>query len=910
MHLHSLRMTGFKSFPDAMLEFPKGITAVVGPNGSGKSNVVDALLWVLGEQSTKALRGERMEDVIYNGTETQKPLGMAEVSLVVTDVSRQELEAVSGLGDEIPNSSELMITRRLYRDGVSEYFINKIPCRLKDIRGVFLEARAGTKGHTVIEQGNLAQILSATPQERRGFIEETAGIGRYKKQKSEALHKLRSTEQNLLRVRDIIGEVRRQLRSLERQARQAEQYQSLRQEARSLEIQLLTDDYYHLLTNQKQTAHEQETYEEQESKHMSEEAALMVQHEEAKTSLSQGGTLASRLQEDLRLIEKKIGQALTTTEVRRNQLEMFQNQHHHTQEERSLLRETSVQATQSLSDFQNTLSAIDQEITQHTETLTAVETQEQELTAKRTATHQQIEHIRQRILAVAVDKTNADNQLKNVLEQQKKLSLRVTELQEEQQDHEHQRAQTQTQLDTHREDRQLISDTLEQHRQSQKEVQQHIHSLQTSLEEIDKQLMEQQTDQAAAISRQRALQMVLQEEFGYGREGEKNVPALRTECRGIVEAIAERLEVPQELEVAIEAVLGQHIRAWIVEQIVDGKQAIAFLKEQALGHGTFVPINCVPSSLSHGEGILPWWSACQGEAGVLGRALDLVRFPDALRAALSCFLGHVVIVQTFETGLKLIEKIDRTDNVSFVTLEGEILNSSGIVSGGSQGNTLGLLQQRREIRTLERHIETANQTLEETRQRRESQHHELTIAKNRLDALDQSIKEAEMRWLVVDKETSQLEETLEEIEGHYHTTVSALTASLETRTSLENEILNAERTLTALEQERSAREEELNQLNVVLQDIESQYTSLQNSVSNARLILATTRERREHVQRDLNRLTSEETERRSRLLRLEKTLTELTSQIQATQEEMAQIEIELQNQTREKRQHTKRIHFG
>ena len=196
MQLRSLIVSGFKSFHDAKIDFPKGITAVVGPNGAGKSNVVDAMLWVLGEQSTKALRSERMEDVIFNGTETQKPLGMAEVSLVLSEVTSQELESVAGVFDELPGNKEIMITRRLYRDGESEYYINKIPCRLKDVRSLFLEARAGTKGHTVIEQGNIDHILSGSPQDRRNFIEETAGIGRFKKQKNEALRKLNTPQQN------------------------------------------------------------------------------------------------------------------------------------------------------------------------------------------------------------------------------------------------------------------------------------------------------------------------------------------------------------------------------------------------------------------------------------------------------------------------------------------------------------------------------------------------------------------------------------------------------------------------------------------------------------------------------------------------------------------------------------------
>src|SRR5437899_1282591 len=249
MYLKRLELRGFKSFVEAQVIFQPGITAVVGPNGVGKSNILDAVLWVLGEQSTKALRSERMEDVIFNGTESRQPLGMAEVSLILGDVDGRPHDNGNGSGEAAPlpfalgECQEVMVTRRLFRDGVSEYFINKTSCRLKDIRGLLLDTRAGSKGHTVIEQGRIDRVLKASPVERRELIEETAGIIRYKRQKAEALRKLEATHQNLLRVRDIIHEVRRQLAALERQARAAEQFQALRQEVRRLELTLLVHDY-------------------------------------------------------------------------------------------------------------------------------------------------------------------------------------------------------------------------------------------------------------------------------------------------------------------------------------------------------------------------------------------------------------------------------------------------------------------------------------------------------------------------------------------------------------------------------------------------------------------------------------------------------------------------------------------
>src|ERR1700693_1058974 len=231
MLLKKIEMLGFKSFNEkTLVHFQPGITAVVGPNGCGKSNIADAILWVLGEQSAKTLRGEKMEDVIFNGTDSRKPLGLAEVNLTLGNIATGQLSGDFG------EYREITITRRLYRSGESDYLINKVPCRLKDIRDLLIDTGAGAKGHTIIEQGKVDEILNASPARRREIIEETAGISKYKIRRNEALRKLDSTQQNLLRVRDILGEVKKQMNSLDRQARKAEKYQLLSREMKDLEL--------------------------------------------------------------------------------------------------------------------------------------------------------------------------------------------------------------------------------------------------------------------------------------------------------------------------------------------------------------------------------------------------------------------------------------------------------------------------------------------------------------------------------------------------------------------------------------------------------------------------------------------------------------------------------------------------
>src|ERR1041384_5530900 len=226
MHLQSLELFGFKSFADKTLfNFHEGVTAIVGPNGCGKSNLLDAIKWVLGEQSAKSLRGGEMADVIFNGTDTRKPLGFAEVSLTFAECA-SELEV---------DWNEVRVSRRVYRDGNSEYFLNKTPCRLRDIQNLFADTGIARAAYSMMEQGKIDMILSSRPEDRRAVFEDAAGITKYKAQKREALRKLEATEANLLRIGDVIKEVKRQIGSLQRQAGKARRYQALHADLRVIE---------------------------------------------------------------------------------------------------------------------------------------------------------------------------------------------------------------------------------------------------------------------------------------------------------------------------------------------------------------------------------------------------------------------------------------------------------------------------------------------------------------------------------------------------------------------------------------------------------------------------------------------------------------------------------------------------
>ena len=242
MIISRLEIHGFKSFADKVsLGFQKGVTAVVGPNGCGKSNIVDAIRWVMGEQSAKTLRGKNMEDTIFGGSELRKPLGMTEVSLFF---STQDGRVPA----KYLNFSEIQVTRRLYRDGESEYLLNGTPCRLLDISELFMDTGAGAKAYSIIEQGRIGMILSSKPEERRLIIEEAAGVTKFKARKQVALKKIEVTRQNLLRIGDIVAEIRRQMNALQRQAKKAEKFREYREELKEIELLFSVAGYCRMIT--------------------------------------------------------------------------------------------------------------------------------------------------------------------------------------------------------------------------------------------------------------------------------------------------------------------------------------------------------------------------------------------------------------------------------------------------------------------------------------------------------------------------------------------------------------------------------------------------------------------------------------------------------------------------------------
>jgi chromosome segregation protein len=882
MYLKSIEMAGFKSFAEARIQFPEGVTAIVGPNGSGKSNVVDAILWVLGEQSTKALRSEKMEDVIFNGTEMRKPLGLAEVSLVISGLDRIHVDPLSGLSSQLSEYQELMITRRLYRNGESEYLINKTLCRLKDIRSILLDTRAGTKGHTVIAQGQIDQILNASPQDRRELIEETAGIVRYKKQKAETLRKLDSTQQNLLRVRDIIAEVKKQLNSLERQARQARSYQTLHQEAKGLEIQLLTNEYRVLRTRIEDVESELQILGDRESEQSAGLARLNAELEQVKLAMGIASEAIGQRREELSKIEQQQAQALTAAEVERNREELYVQQQSQGGQELERLTQEQKQGATEAATLEDALASLERECAEREQVFATLDREMKELGAQRSAVLAEEERGRQDVLNLAVLAANTEQTLVQLAARIQEAADREGRLACEREDF---RLQHTTATEK-RQALQQASHGAEQLvaslRRQRQAVEEGSERLSSELAEVDQLIFRQSEEVAAVDSHLRTLQGVLQEDMGYGRRGDEESTALKA-CAGVRDAIAEWLVVPSGWDRAVEAILGERVRGWFVDSPAAACEAIEFLKGKDLGRGTFIPQQ--PRWAAGDTTFSQWWARMEGSPGVVGRAVDMIQAESHREAARNYLFDRIVFVDTLKAATALWEQQPNAapNGPIFVTRAGEVLDAAGVISGGQAGETGGLLQRRREVLRLESQSGALTRGIDEGKQRRERLLAQELREQSR--QLVESLRDAEMQELSLRKDEAGLQQVLGDLTQRIETLMSDAQRGSAEAQRLEQEVRSGEAQLAQWMAEKAGQETGLNRVHERVRQIDLHMQELQQRCTEAQLVAQDIRTTREHRHRDLLRIQQQQQEAVARIETLTRHVGGLTASIEQSRTE-------------------------
>ena len=692
MYFKNIELVGFKSFADRTgVSLEPGITAIIGPNGSGKSNILDALRWVLGEQSAKSLRGSHMQDVIFNGSENRPATGLAEVT-VTFDNADSRLPV---------DFAEVNVTRRLYRSGESEYLLNRAPCRLRDVQELFMDTGIGTNAYSLIGQGKIDLILSSKPEDRRFLFEEAAGIIKYKTRKRAAMRKLESADQNLLRLRDIIVEVERQTRSLKRQVSAAMRHRKLTEELREFEIRHAWLQHRELSAAieslkaryaEAQDAYEtsaaelsfQEARDEQLNLERIEiERILMARRE----GVHQINSEMDRIENEIALIKKEIDFS------RHRQRQALQEHEEFNQRAAKIVEEQQLIDTRA----QEIIGEIEQCNTVVVEKQRAFDA----LSSGVAAADQELENLR----ALAVEAMNSRSKTQSEVETTEdnlaRIDAQLQGLYDRQAD---QNARIETlaaQLKDIHEREGARGSELEQTEKTRAGVQKEHADTARLLADRNDELQSLREKKSSLEARLNSLRELRDSYEGYAagvravmqarQDGEKD-------CARVIGPVGDLLKTEKEFETAIEAALGGNINNVVVEDADAAKQAIEFLKRNRAGRVTFLPLDTIRSS-THDDS-----DALKGHRGVLGPAIARVEYDQRLHPAIQYLLWNTMIVETIDDAIRIARAEKRFPRL--VTLEGEVVSSAGAVTGGlAKHQSRGLLGRTAEIEELEGHVE-------------------------------------------------------------------------------------------------------------------------------------------------------------------------------------------------------------
>ena len=695
MYLKSIEVHGFKSFANKIIfQFHNGITAIVGPNGSGKSNVADAVRWVLGEQSAKQLRGASMQDVIFAGTETRKPLGYASVSITL-DNSDHRLPVAY---------DEVTVTRRVYRSGESEYLLNGTQVRLRDINEMFYDTGIGKEGYSIIGQGQIDKILSGKPEERRELFDEAAGIVKFKRRKNTAQKKLEAERQNLVRVNDILSELTRQLGPLEKQAATAKIYLQKRDELKRYDVNLFLLEFERLrrelqeTEEKKQTAEAQmedtkaeyekakEEYELLETQIEELDAALQAKRDEVST----GKLRRQQFENQIELLGEQINTAKTSDEHLQSRIASIlqQIQEHEVQEQK---------AGEELSSLREQLLEVSERETSASDKVSRVKNEIAELEAA-------IEKGKSDIIGLLNQRATVKGRMQRYVTMLEQAQIRRAQLMQEALKLKSEKAEQEVVCQEVTKEYEEITQRIEQLTGRSDEVNEKLAAVQQKLQEYNRRIEGEQTEFHREASRLESLKNIAERYDGYGNSI-RRVMEQKDKNPGILGVVADIIKVDKSYETAIETSLGGSIQNIVTDTEETAKRQIEFLKRNRYGRATFLPLSGIT-----GKGGFSTPQALK-EPGVIGLASGLVSAEAKYSELIQFLLGKTVVVDHVDNAIALARKYRHS--LRIVTIDGELLNPGGSMSGGAFKNSSNLLGRRREIEELEKQVQKRRLVLDE-----------------------------------------------------------------------------------------------------------------------------------------------------------------------------------------------------
>jgi len=823
MKIKRLEISGFKSFADkVVLDFQQGVTGVVGPNGCGKSNIVDAIRWCMGEQSAKHLRGKSMEDVIFAGSDNRRPLGVAEVSLVF---STEDGRAPARYLDY----AEIQLTRRLYRDGESDYLINKTPCRLLDITELFMDTGVGTRAYSIIEQGKIGQILHSRPEERRFLIEEAAGVTKFKSRKQLALKKIEATRQNLTRLADVLGEIRRQLSALQRQAKKAEKFREQRDELREIELLFTAREYRQTQEQRSLAERELAALNDRIREVFSSSALAETRVEHARLGLLEAEKLLTVAQEDIYRIRSEFSAAESALEFQRKELAGLEGRLTRLESEAGELEQRLKECAgqRELLELRRDTSAVESagmvEALQQAEAdLAGQQQSEEELQRLLESRRKELFEALSESAQFKSRQENAGKRLANVTERLERHGREGIQLAERLELAGRRAAELDAELAKAAGDQERCSTEMS--------------SLRSREDELKKRLPEQEKVWQArrdglnrAASRLHSLKELEAQFAGYGL-GVKNLMKAAELRPGFSGLLADAVETSPELEAAVEAALADRLQSIVCAGDAEALHALAYLKEHNGGRASLaLPLGSDPPELPVVTGASP----LADQVKVAGSCSGLVRH----------LLSPVMLVDDIGRAIELARLHPA---LTFVTPAGDMAALGGIVSGGSTEQAQkGIIHKKREIKELEAQVSTLEQEVAELARERDELRRQSQETAEGLKGAGAQLHQGELRLAGLRKDRQQAADEITRVEERL--TVQTLEADTltEEKEALEAEQKLAVERLAATGSASQELEQDVARLKTELDTRREQLTAVRERVTTIRVQVATLREQHE-----------------------------------------------------------------
>ena len=781
MYLRALEIQGFKSFPDkTVLNFGEDITAIVGPNGSGKSNISDAIRWVMGEQSAKGLRGAKMEDVIFGGTEKRSQVGFAQVTLVIDNT-----EHIFPTMEE----AEVSVTRRYYRSGESEYYINRQSVRLKDVTELFLDTGMGKEGYSIIGQGKIDEILSAKSGERREIFEEAAGISKFRHRKEESERKLERTEENLVRINDKISELELQVEPLREQSEKAKKYLVLRDELRILEISVWLENLDALKAGARKLEADFRAAETARDEARGRLDALYAEGERYGEKMREKDMEAERVRSEANQLDGQVKEQASAVAVLESTIAHNRENITRAQAE---LEETDSRAgglEKQAAEQESRIVEIDREITELNAALDGL------LAKARTAAEQaggaqsQAEALRGQEAIAAAAAADARAEAAAIAAENGQIAERKAAVEQEQ-------AAAEAPLEASEREAKANRRALEDARDEAAAAANIIagHSLR----------MEERRKKAAAASEQRVkltmdvgaldnrirLLTEMEREYEGFSKAVKSVMQAKSSLRGIHGPVANLMKTDQQYSLAIEIALGAGLQNIVVDREEDAKAAINFLKQRDGGRATFLPLTAIRGDELRQSGV-------ENEFGFVGLASRLVKFDQRYQNIFNSLLGRTVIVEDMDCGIAMARKYRSAFRI--VTLDGQVINRGGSMTGGSTSRGTGVLSRAAELEKLNGRAAAMHEKLTAAQQAEEAANRELAAAQYELETAESQRRQAEDEVLRLEGTKNHfdillrsLRENLENLEGELESLSGRLTDNAARAAQAEKQVAEQE----------------------------------------------------------------------------------------------------------------------